>query len=104
MNKIIFDLTKFFSRDGDKLYGRGSTDDKGPVLGWLHVIQVNKIQIYLYRVPNSNPIENEKQNIVNDRHSKGNYICIQNPIQISFEIFSSINPRGIFVFEISSEP
>ena len=26
-------------RDGDKLYGRGSTDDKGPVLGWLHVIQ-----------------------------------------------------------------
>lgn len=23
----------------DKLYGRGSTDDKGPVLGWLHVIQ-----------------------------------------------------------------
>lgn len=22
-----------------KLYGRGSTDDKGPVLGWLHAIQ-----------------------------------------------------------------
>ena len=104
MNKIIFDLTKFFSRDGDKLYGRGSTDDKGPVLGWLHVIQVNKIQIYLYRVPNSNPIENEKQNVVNNRYSESNNICIQNPIQISLEILSSINPRGIFVFEISSEP
>ncbi|XP_054160767.1 cytosolic non-specific dipeptidase-like [Oppia nitens] len=25
-------------KDG-KLYGRGSTDDKGPVLGWLHIIQ-----------------------------------------------------------------
>lgn len=24
-------------KDG-KLYGRGSTDDKGPVLGWLHAI------------------------------------------------------------------
>lgn len=22
-----------------KLYGRGSTDDKGPVLGWLHAIE-----------------------------------------------------------------
>ena len=22
-----------------KLYGRGSSDDKGPVLGWLHAIQ-----------------------------------------------------------------
>ena len=22
-----------------KLYGRGATDDKGPVLGWLHIIQ-----------------------------------------------------------------
>ena len=32
-----------FFRDGDKLYGRGSTDDKGPVLGWLHVIQVSVI-------------------------------------------------------------
>ena len=31
-------------RDGDKLYGRGSTDDKGPVLGWLHVIQVNSLK------------------------------------------------------------
>jgi len=27
------------TKDGDKLYGRGSTDDKGPVLGWLHAIQ-----------------------------------------------------------------
>lgn len=25
-------------KDG-KLYGRGSTDDKGPVLGWLHAIK-----------------------------------------------------------------
>lgn len=24
-------------KDG-KLYGRGATDDKGPVLGWLHAI------------------------------------------------------------------
>ena len=23
----------------DRLYGRGSTDDKGPVLGWLHAIE-----------------------------------------------------------------
>ena len=22
-----------------KLFGRGSTDDKGPVLGWLHAIE-----------------------------------------------------------------
>jgi acetylornithine deacetylase/succinyl-diaminopimelate desuccinylase-like protein len=32
----------YFRVDG-KLYGRGSTDDKGPVLGWLHVIQVFKV-------------------------------------------------------------
>lgn len=32
-----FVLTK--SSDGSKLYGRGTTDDKGPVLGWLHVIE-----------------------------------------------------------------
>jgi acetylornithine deacetylase/succinyl-diaminopimelate desuccinylase-like protein len=25
--------------DGLKLFGRGSTDDKGPVLGWLHTIE-----------------------------------------------------------------
>ncbi|CAG2116484.1 unnamed protein product, partial [Medioppia subpectinata] len=32
-------------KDG-KLYGRGSTDDKGPVLGWLHVIQAfHKLKI-----------------------------------------------------------
>lgn len=34
-------------KDG-KLYGRGSTDDKGPVLGWLHAIQAfkaNKIDL-----------------------------------------------------------
>jgi len=23
----------------NKLYGRGSTDDKGPVLGWFHAIE-----------------------------------------------------------------
>lgn len=25
-----------------KLYGRGSTDDKGPVMGWLNVIEAHK--------------------------------------------------------------
>lgn len=25
-------------KDG-KLYGRGSTDDKGPVIGWIHAIE-----------------------------------------------------------------
>jgi len=29
---------KLVEKDG-KLYGRGSTDDKGPVLGWLHAIE-----------------------------------------------------------------
>ncbi|ODQ67296.1 glutamate carboxypeptidase-like protein [Nadsonia fulvescens var. elongata DSM 6958] len=29
-------------QDGDKLLGRGSTDDKGPVLGWLNVIQAHQ--------------------------------------------------------------
>lgn len=33
-----FDLVE---RDG-KLFGRGSTDDKGPVLGWLHAINAYK--------------------------------------------------------------
>ena len=28
-------------RDG-KLYGRGSSDDKGPAIGWLHVAQAYK--------------------------------------------------------------
>lgn len=23
----------------EKLYGRGSSDDKGPVLGWIHAVQ-----------------------------------------------------------------
>lgn len=27
------------SERNGKLYGRGSTDDKGPVLGWLHAIE-----------------------------------------------------------------
>ena len=31
------------TKDGDKLYGRGSTDDKGPVLGWLHAIQAFQV-------------------------------------------------------------
>jgi Cys-Gly metallodipeptidase DUG1 len=26
----------------DRMYGRGSTDDKGPVLGWLNVIQAHQ--------------------------------------------------------------
>jgi len=33
-----FDLVE---KDG-KLYGRGSTDDKGPVLGWIHALQAYK--------------------------------------------------------------
>ena len=28
----------------DKLYGRGSTDDKGPALSWLWVIQAHRKQ------------------------------------------------------------
>ncbi|KAJ5966005.1 Cys-Gly metallodipeptidase dug1 [Penicillium waksmanii] len=28
--------------DKDRMYGRGSTDDKGPVLGWLNVIEAHK--------------------------------------------------------------
>ncbi len=31
----LFQLT----RDNGRLYGRGSTDDKGPVLGWIHALQ-----------------------------------------------------------------
>jgi len=27
------------TKKNDRLYGRGSTDDKGPVLGWLHAIE-----------------------------------------------------------------
>ena len=33
-------------KDG-KLYGRGATDDKGPVLGWIHALQVEIIKIRL---------------------------------------------------------
>ena len=36
-NTEPFVLTQ--SADGSKLFGRGATDDKGPVLGWLHVIE-----------------------------------------------------------------
>ena len=25
-----------------RMYGRGSTDDKGPILGWLNVIEAHK--------------------------------------------------------------
>lgn len=28
--------------DKDRMYGRGSTDDKGPVLGWLNAIQAHR--------------------------------------------------------------
>jgi Cys-Gly metallodipeptidase DUG1 len=28
--------------DKGRMYGRGTTDDKGPVLGWLNVIQAHK--------------------------------------------------------------
>jgi len=36
-----FELTPDPKGSG-KLYGRGSTDDKGPVLGWLNVLEVHK--------------------------------------------------------------
>ncbi|BGP48278.1 hypothetical protein JCM10450v2_004150 [Rhodotorula kratochvilovae] len=29
-------------KETDRLYGRGSSDDKGPILGWLNVIQAHK--------------------------------------------------------------
>ncbi len=32
-------LTGLDGLAGLKLFGRGSTDDKGPVLGWLHIIE-----------------------------------------------------------------
>lgn len=35
-----FDLTHDLK--SGRLYGRGSTDDKGPVLGWLHVIEAHQ--------------------------------------------------------------
>jgi acetylornithine deacetylase/succinyl-diaminopimelate desuccinylase-like protein len=36
-----FTLTKDPEGTG-KLYGRGSSDDKGPILGWLNVFQAHK--------------------------------------------------------------
>lgn len=29
-------------KESGRLYGRGSTDDKGPILGWLHTIEAHK--------------------------------------------------------------
>ena len=37
-----FELTKVPGSDGEKLYGRGSTDDKGPVLAWLNAIEAHQ--------------------------------------------------------------
>lgn len=36
-----FELTRDPKGTG-KLYGRGSTDDKGPVMGWLNVLEAHK--------------------------------------------------------------
>lgn len=38
-----FKLTKGQGPSGEQLYGRGSTDDKGPVLGWLNAIEAHKM-------------------------------------------------------------
>lgn len=37
-----FKLTKGQGLSGEQLYGLGSTDDKGPILGWLNVIEAHK--------------------------------------------------------------
>ena len=29
-------------KESDRLYGRGSTDDKGPILGWLNVLEAHQ--------------------------------------------------------------
>jgi Cys-Gly metallodipeptidase DUG1 len=29
-------------KETDRLYGRGSTDDKGPLLGWINVLEAHK--------------------------------------------------------------
>ena len=41
---IIYNYTEPFTlvEKNDKLYGRGSTDDKGPVLCWIHALQAYK--------------------------------------------------------------
>ena len=30
------------TRQGGRLYGRGASDDKGPVIGWIHALQAYK--------------------------------------------------------------
>lgn len=35
-------FTLTHDKETDRLYGRGSSDDKGPILGWLNVIQAHK--------------------------------------------------------------
>lgn len=51
-----FELTRDPDGSG-KLYGRGSTDDKGPVLGWLNVLEAHqKLGLELPVGPNGLPI------------------------------------------------
>ena len=35
-------FTLVHDKESGRLYGRGSTDDKGPILGWLHVLKAHK--------------------------------------------------------------
>ncbi|KAG2134128.1 hypothetical protein DEU56DRAFT_950402 [Suillus clintonianus] len=35
-------FTLVVDKDSDRLIGRGSTDDKGPILGWLNVVEAHK--------------------------------------------------------------
>lgn len=36
------DPFELFIDDSGRMFGRGSTDDKGPILGWLNVLQAHK--------------------------------------------------------------
>ncbi len=53
-------LTGLDGIEGLKLYGRGSTDDKGPVLGWLHTIEayqqsgIEIVRFLKYKILGSN--------------------------------------------------